>query len=258
MHILVVDDEPLARESLMRVLGERSDIEAVDTAVDAVEALTRIRDHAYDILLLDIRMPEMSGMQMVDTLRSQGNGMPAIIFVTAFNEHAVAAFERHATDYILKPFSAERVNRAIDYAKQHSADDRERRLAEILPHLQILAKSTPRIAIKSKGRILFIDVAEIVVAEAEGNYVLLRQESGSHLLREQISVLADRLSPHGFVRIHRSVLVNAAHVEAVKPLLTGEYLLRLKNGKEYNVTRTYKKNLKQFATFWLGMDAIAG
>ena len=136
MRILVVDDEPLARESLARVLGERSDIETVDMAVDAMEALNRIRDHAYDILLLDIRMPEMSGMQMVDTLRSQGNGVPAIIFVTAFNEYAVAAFERHATDYILKPFSAERVHRAIDYAKQHSAEDRERRLAEILPHLQ--------------------------------------------------------------------------------------------------------------------------
>lgn len=258
MHILVVDDEPLARESLVRVLGERSDIEVVDVAVDAIEALARIRDHSYDILLVDIRMPEMSGMQMVDVLRSQGNEMPAIIFVTAFNEHAVAAFERHATDYILKPFSTERVHRAIDYAKQHSTEDRARKLAEILPHLQSLTKTTPRIAIKSKGRILFIDVAEIVVAEAEGNYVLLRQESGSHLLREQISVLADRLKPHGFVRIHRSVLVNSSHVEAVKPLLTGEYLLRLKNGKEYNVTRTYKKNLKEFATFWLGCDAIAG
>jgi two-component system, LytTR family, response regulator len=258
MQILVVDDEPLAREALTRVLGERSDIEVVDTAVDAIEALARIRDRTYDVLLIDIRMPEMSGMQMVDVLRNQGSEMPAIIFVTAFNEHAVAAFERHATDYILKPFSSDRVHRAIDYAKQHSAQDRARKLAEILPHLQSLTKSTPRIAIKSKGRILFIDVAEIVVAEAEGNYVLLRQESGSHLLREQISVLAERLSPHGFVRIHRSVLVNAAHVEAVKPLLTGEYLLRLKNGKEYNVTRTYKKNLKQFATFWLGCDAIAG
>src|ERR1700747_1826410 len=192
MRILVVDDEPLARESLVRVLGERSDIETVDTAVDAIEALNRMRDQAYDMLLLDIRMPEMSGMQMVDTLRSQGNGTPAIIFVTAFNEHAGAAFERHATDYILKPSSAERVHRAIDYAKQHSTEDRERRLAEILPHLQTLAKSTPRIAIKSKGRILFIDVAEIVVAEAEGNYVLLRQESGSHLLRGPISVLPDR------------------------------------------------------------------
>ena len=106
MRILVVDDEPLARESLTRVLNERSDVETVDTAVDAIEALNRMRDHAYDVLLLDIHMPEMSGMQMVDTLRSQGNGTPAIIFVTAFNEHAVAAFERHATDYILKPFSA--------------------------------------------------------------------------------------------------------------------------------------------------------
>ncbi len=258
MRILIVDDEPLARESLSRVLRERDDIEQIDVAVDAVEALTQIHERVYDILLLDIHMPEMSGMQMVDVLHRQGSEMPAIVFVTAFNEHAVAAFERHATDYILKPFAAERVHRAIDYAKQRSADERIRKLAEILPHLESLTRSTPRIAIKSKGRILFIDVAEIIAAEAEGNYVLLRQQNGSHLLREQISVLADRLKPHGFVRIHRSVLVNAAHVEAVKPLLTGEYLLRLKSGKEYNVTRTYKKNLKQFATFWLGCDAIAG
>jgi len=258
MHILIVDDEPLARESLIRVLGERTDVAAIDTAADAVEALGRLREKAYDILLVDIRMPEMSGMEMVDALRAQNGAMPSVIFVTAFNEHAVAAFEQHATDYILKPFSADRVHRAIDYAKRHSVEDRERRLLELLPQLQTLSRTTPRIAIKSKGRIVFIDIAEIVVAEAEGNYVLLRQESGSHLLREQISALADRLAPHGFVRIHRSVLVNAAYVEAVKPLLTGEYLLRLKNGREYNVTRTYKKNLKQFATFWLGMDAIAG
>src|ERR1700743_3241229 len=144
MRILVVDDEPLARESLARVLGERSDIEVVDMAVDAIEALSRIRDHAYDILLVDIRMPEMSGMQMVDALRTQGNGMPSVIFVTAFNEHAVAAFERHATDYILKPFSADRVHRAIDYAKQHSADDRERRLLGSLSHPPQPSQTAPR------------------------------------------------------------------------------------------------------------------
>lgn len=258
MRILVVDDEPLARESLARVIGERTDVTTLDTAGDAIEALGRLRETHFDILLVDIRMPEMSGMEMVDALRKQGGPVPSIIFVTAFNEYAVEAFERHAADYILKPFAADRVHRAIDYAKQHSVEERERRLMDLLPQLQGLTRTTPRIAIKSKGRIIFIEVSDIVVAEAEGNYVLLRQESGSHLLREQISSLADRLAPHGFVRIHRSVLVNAKHVEAVKPLLTGEYLLRLKNGKEYNVTRTYKKNLKQFATFWLGMDAIAG
>jgi len=255
MRVLVVDDEPLARESLVRVIGERGDVSKVDTAADGVEALGRLGAVAYDIVMVDIRMPEMSGMDLVDALRSRGGVLPGIIFVTAFNEHAVAAFERHAADYILKPFSAERVHRALDYAARHSAQDRERRLAEMLPQLQMLARTKPRIAVKSRGRIVFLDVADIAVAEAEGNYVLLRQGSGSHLLREQISALAERLAPHGFVRIHRSVLVNAAHVEAVKPLVTGEYLLRLNNGREYNVTRTYKKNLKQFATFWIGVDA---
>src|SRR5260370_39156237 len=103
MRILVVDDEPLARESLARVLGERSDIDEVDVAVDAVEALSRIRDHAYDILLVDIRMPEMSGMQMVDTLRSQGSEMPAANFLTACNETAAPGFGRHAKNHRPNP-----------------------------------------------------------------------------------------------------------------------------------------------------------
>jgi len=114
----------------------------------------------------------------------------------------------------------------------------------------------PRIAFKVKGRILFINPGEVVAVQSEGNYVWLRLESVSHLLRESLSVVAQKLEPHGFIRIHRSVLVNASFVEEIRPYPTGEYGLRVKGGKEYTVTRTYKRNLKSLAAFWLGTGAL--
>jgi DNA-binding LytR/AlgR family response regulator len=113
-----------------------------------------------------------------------------------------------------------------------------------------------RIAIKVKGRILFINLGDVVAVLAEGNYVLLQQESSSYLLRESISAVAEKLEPLGFIRIHRSVLVNIAFVEEIKPYPSGEYALRVKGGKEYTVTRTYKENLKSLAEFWIGASAF--
>jgi two-component system LytT family response regulator len=115
-------------------------------------------------------------------------------------------------------------------------------------------RRAPRLAIKSKGRILFVDPTDIIAVQAEGNYVLFLREGGSHFLRESISVVAKELNPYGFVRIHRSVLVNASFVEEIRPWPTGEYALRLKGGKEFTVTRTYKKNLKSLAEFWVGTE----
>lgn len=120
----------------------------------------------------------------------------------------------------------------------------------------LIPASPIRIAVKCGGKILFLNPAEIFAAHAQGNYVLLQQNRGSHLLREQISVVAEKLAPFGFVRIHRSVLVNSAHVETIEPLFTGEYLLRLRGGREYNVTRTYKKNLQLLAESWIGTDSF--
>jgi len=114
----------------------------------------------------------------------------------------------------------------------------------------------PRIAIKDKGRILFIDPADIVAVRAQGNYVLLQRNSGSFLLRESISDLAQKLRPYGFIRIHRSVVVNTSFVEEIKPYLSGQCGLQVKGGKEYTVTRTYKKNLKSLAEFWIGSDTF--
>ena len=119
------------------------------------------------------------------------------------------------------------------------------RLMEALPRLQALGKRTPpRVAIKVKGKILFINLGDVVAVQAEGNYVLLQQNSSSHLLRESMSAVAEKLEPHGFIRIHRSILVNTTFVEEIRPYSTGGYGLRVKGGKEYRVTCTYKKNLK--------------
>jgi DNA-binding LytR/AlgR family response regulator len=131
------------------------------------------------------------------------------------------------------------------------------RLLETLPRFQGLAKrESPRVAIKVKGRILFINLGDVVSVQADGNYVLLQRESTSYPLRESISTVAEKLEPHGFIRIHRSVLVNSALVEEIKPYSTGEYGLRMKGRREYRVTRTYKKNLKLLAEFWIGAGAL--
>jgi two-component system, LytTR family, response regulator len=256
MRVLIVDDEPLSRTALATVLSHRNDVTAFDMAEDAAEALEYLSAQNYDVMLLDIHMPELTGFELVDQLRKREETIPAIIFVTAHQEHAVAAFEKKAVDYVLKPFAEERVHEALEVALRRSKEERAARLVEMLPHLAPLLDPPARIAIKVKGRIVFVDPSEIVAAEANGNYVLLQQRSGSFLLRESLSVVAEKLQSFGFIRIHRSALVNTAFVETIEPCVSGEYLLRTKTGKEYNVTRTYKDNLKALAKFWIGSDTF--
>lgn len=257
MRVLVVDDEPLAQTALANILTARDDVEHYDAAGDAIEALEKLSKEPYDVVLLDINMPEVSGTELVDQLRRRGDPLPCVVFVTAHDEHAIAAFERQAVDYILKPFSKERVGEALGRASRMAAGERAARLIEALPHLKKLTQPQySKIAIKAKGRILFISPSDVIAVQAEGNYVLLQRDSGSYLLRESISELAEKLKPYGFIRIHRSVLVNSSYVEEIKPYPTGEYGLRLKGGKEHTVTRTYKKNLKSLAEFWIGTDTF--
>ena len=257
MRVLIIDDEPLARDALANALSRRSDLDGFDSASDAIEALDMLDVNSYDVMLLDINMPEVSGIELLDRLKRRDRPIPAIVFVTAHQEHAVAAFEKRAVDYVLKPFSAERIQQALDEASRRSSEERAARLFETLPELQKLSEQQARrIAIKTKGRILFVDPAEVMAVEAEGNYVLLRRESGSYLLRESISAMSEKLKAYGFLRIHRSVLVNRSFVEEIKPLPTGEYGLRLRGGKVYTVTRTYKQNLRSLAGFWIGTETF--
>ena len=133
------------------------------------------------------------------------------------------------------------------------------KLIHVLHRLEVLAKrQAPRIAFKTKGRILFLDLAEIVAVQAEGNYVSLRHRLIPHLLRESLSSMEEKLKPYGFIRIHRSVVVNISTVEEIQPLPTGEYRLRVKGGKEYLVTRTYKDNLRELAQLWVGSERLCG
>jgi two-component system LytT family response regulator len=129
-------------------------------------------------------------------------------------------------------------------------------MLELLPQIEGLLAKASRIAIKAKGRILFIDPAEVVTVEAQGNCVLLQRMSGSELLREPMSTIAEKLRPYGFVRIHRSVLINASFVEELQPWSSGEYVLRIKGGKEFNVSRTYKRNLHFLTPLWFGTDGF--
>jgi two-component system LytT family response regulator len=255
IRVLVVDDEPLAREALTKVISERDDIADCETAEDALEALERLKNSSFDVMLLDINMPELSGMQMLSILNEGHQPLPAVIFVTAHQQHAVMAFEHHAVDYVLKPFSHERVHAAIDAAIRRTQAERAAQLMGTLQKMQSTRKSN-RIAIKADGRIVFLDPAEIMSVEAEGNYVLLQRQSGSYLLREAISVVAKKLAPFGFLRIHRSVMVNAAYVAEIHPWYTGEYVLKMKNGKEYSVTRTYKRNLGTITEHWIGTEGF--
>ena len=257
MRVLIIDDEPLAQTALANILARRRDVEQFDSANDAVEALDKLSEETYDVLLLDISMPEISGIELLNRIKKHDRPLPSVIFVTAHEEYALIAFEKHAVDYVLKPFSNERIDEALDVAFRRTAGERAARLVEALPQLQKLSqRPSVRIAIRAKGRILFIEPADVIAVQAEGNYVLLQRDSGSYLLRESISAVADKLRPYGFIRIHRSVLVNASFVEEIKPYVTGEYGLRVKGGREYTVTRTYKKNLRSLAEFWIGGGAF--
>lgn len=253
MRVLIVDDEPLARDALIKILRANVAVKHFDSADDAIDAQEYLSKQGYDVILLGISMPEISGLDLLVRLQQGKRSEPSVVFVTAYAEHALAAFEKHAVDYILKPFSDQRVNEALEFASRRTANERAAKLLELMPYLHDIAQKHPsRIGIKINRRFRFIDPHQIVAVEAEGNYVLLQKESGSDLLRESISAVADKLKLYGFIRIHRSVLVNASFVQDVRPCSTGEHVLRMKGGKQYTVTRTYKDNLASMARCWLG------
>ena len=257
MRVLIVDDEPLARSALAGLLAQRTDIEEFQVAEDAHEALEKLRAKPFDVLLLDIQMPTLTGLELIEHLGRHAGPKPSVVFITAYAEHAVEAFEKRAVDYVLKPFAPARVHEALDVAARRSAQERAGRLLDMLGNgLKMRPERAPRMAIPDKGRIVFVDLAELVSAEAQGNYVLLQQKSGSYLLRETLAGLAEKLGPHGFVRIHRSVLVNVAFVETIEPGLGGEYILRTRTGKGFRISRTYRDKLQGLAQFWIGTEGF--
>ena len=183
-----------------------------------------------------------------EELEENGHQASVISSTSERDEYTTFAIEKSVVDHVLKPSRVARIRRPLDTAFRCTAE-KCALSADTLPQRQ-----STRIAIKANGKIVFVDPVEVIVVEAEGNYVSLRHRSNSYLLRESISVMAEILKPYGFIRIHRSVLVNSLFVEQIKSLPAGAYGLRTTGGKEYTVTRTYKDNLKSLAAAWIGTD----
>jgi DNA-binding LytR/AlgR family response regulator len=228
------------------------DAEGCESANGAIEAPDKLGSD--DIPSLDTCTREGSGLELQDRLEESDHQVSVLASAPARDEHTTTAIEKRAVDHVLKPSSADRIKKASDAASQGTAEERATGLADALPQPGRISQTHSKIAIKANGKIVFIDPDDVIAVEAEGNYVSLQRRSDSYLLRESVSVMAEILKPYGFVRIHRSVLVNSSFVEQIQSRPAGAYGLLTKGGKEYTVTRTYKNNLKSLATAWIGTD----
>jgi two-component system, LytTR family, response regulator len=223
-----------------------------------IEAFGNVKRFSYDAMFLDIDMTELSDVRFRGHLTTADRAVPTVPAVTPKDEHVIADFEKKTADRSLDPFSSERLAELLTVSPRRATARRTASVREVLPPPPLLA--TPqcsRIAIKANGSILFVDSGNIIAIEVKGNYLSLLHTSGSYILHESITMAEKKLNLHGFVRIHRSVLVNAAFVEELRPWSTGKYVIRLKGGKQYKVTRTYKTNLQFLAGSWIGTDSFA-
>jgi two-component system, LytTR family, response regulator len=251
IRTLVVDDEKPARDRLLDLLNKEPDIELAGVGRDGQEALTLIRSRQPDLLFLDIQMPLLNGLGVLREIGSEK--MPVTIFVTAFDQYAIQAFEAHAIDYLLKPFSDERFEAALQrvrhYLRTQAASELGLRLAHLLDDPLSAVSDTKyleRIAFKFNGRVTFLDVDDLDWVEASGVYVNLYVGSKSFLYRATLGQLQQRLNPKQFVRVHRSALVNTARIVELQSRSHGEYTIILKNGKELTLSRGYRSQLERW------------
>jgi two-component system LytT family response regulator len=244
---LVVDDEPLARERLLGLLAAESDVEVLGECRDGEEAVSAIHERHPDLVLLDVEMPRMNGFQVIDTIGP--DQMPMVIFVTAYDQHAIHAFQVRALDYLLKPFDRERFTDALQRARTHlesqTNGDLGRRLMALMKDMKRDAPKTDRLVVKSGGRLFFLRADEIDWIEAAGNYVRLHVGPTSHLLRETMNAIEGRLDPEKFFRIHRSRIVNMERIQEMQPWLNGEYAVVLRTGTRLTLSRGYREKLQE-------------
>jgi len=242
---LIVDDEPLARERLRQLLAEQPEIELVGECADGCEAVDAIKKQSPDLIFLDIQMPELNGFEVLEAISAEP--MPVIVFVTAHDKFALRAFEVHAVDYLLKPFDRERfgsaLRRALQQVKHREDPARAEAQAAVLTEVRTQAKPIDRLAVKSGGRIRILRTADIVWIESAHNYVEIHEDKQSHLLRDTISAIEQKLPPDKFVRISRSTIVNVEKVKELEPLFYGEYTVTLHNGKRLTLSRRYRRKL---------------
>ncbi|HEY7113564.1 MAG TPA: LytTR family DNA-binding domain-containing protein [Thermoanaerobaculia bacterium] len=241
-----MDDEPLARERIRGLLAEDADVEVIGECSDGKEAVEAIRRLAPDLVFLDVQMAEMDGFSVLDEV---GDRIPAVIFVTAYDQHALKAFEVHALDFLLKPFDRERFWQALTRIKDHLQFATPGVLNQrILSLLEDLRRPQPghvdRLALKTGGRVSFLRADEIDWIEGEGNYARLHVAKQSHLIRETMNQLESRLDPSRFLRIHRSTIVNTERIKEIQPLFNGAYGVLLKDGTRLTLSRGYRDRLR--------------
>lgn len=245
IRTIIVDDERVARQGLQILLQSEPDVEVVAECRNGREAVAAIRRERPDLVLLDIQMPGMSGFEVVEQV---GVGtIPALIFVTAYDEHALKAFEIHALDYLLKPFDQDRLRASLDrirlLLRRDGLDELRDRLSQLVNRLE-RRDDAGRFVVRDQGRIYFIDADEVDWIESAGNYVQLHVGGKTHLMRQSLSSLEQNLAPR-FVRVHRSALVNAERVAELHPLFKGAFEIVLRGGAKVRSSRSCRGNLER-------------
>jgi two-component system LytT family response regulator len=238
-RVLIVDDEPLARKRIRRFLADEPDIAAIDECGTGREAIQTVQEKSPDLLFLDIQMPGMGGFEVLQSIRA--DPMPFVIFITAYDQHALKAFEVHALDYLLKPFTQERFQKALERARmqlaKRGAQENEPGLTALIRKLRTEQTYVSRFMIKSSNRVVFIKTNEVDWIESAANYALLHAGDKTHLVRETMQALETKLCPRTFQRVSRSAIVNLERVKELQPLSKGQYVIILINGKQLTMTR---------------------
>ncbi|MBC7899634.1 MAG: response regulator [Saprospiraceae bacterium] len=243
IRTLIVDDEPLARDRVKRFLRDETEISLVGECGNGAEAILAIQNEKPDLVFLDIQMPEKNGFEVIKSFEAET--LPTIIFVTAYDQYALQAFDVHAIDYLLKPFNRERLHRAVSRARQDVEHKRlgnlDERLSSLLAGLKSERKYLERLVVKSVGRVFFLKADEIDWIEASGNYVKLHIGRESHMIRETMNGIETKLDPDKFLRIHRSTVVHIDRIKELHPMFSGDYAVILRNGTELALSRNYRE-----------------
>jgi two-component system, LytTR family, response regulator len=245
IRALIVDDEPLARVRIRMLLADEPGIEILAESANGTEALRDIQRLVPDLVFLDVQMPELTGFELLDRLDPAR--MPVIIFVTAYDQYALKAFEVCALDYLLKPFDRERFGRALARARveldRKKSGQVNERVLKLLSELGQAKKHLEKLMIRDGGRVFFLRTDEIDWIEAAGNYVRLHSGKEEHLYRETMTKLETQLNPERFARIHRSAIVNTERIKELQPWFRGDYVIVLRDNQKLTLSRTYRSRL---------------
>jgi two-component system LytT family response regulator len=239
IRTVIVDDEPLARERIRSLLREEPDIEVLAECANGEEAIALVREQAPDLLFLDVQMPGQGGFEVLQALGR--DHLPLVIFVTAYDQHALKAFEAHALDYLLKPFKQARFKAAVQHARETLANRQagtvSKNLLALLERTQPDRERLTRIPVRNGERVIFVKTSQIEYIESAGNYVVLHTGKENHVVRETLTALEEKLDPKQFLRISRSTLINVEQIKEIQPLFKGEHAILLHNGKQLTMTR---------------------